>query len=289
MYNARPEIVEILDHLFFPSVLRNASSDKQLVLLDDFSPLERETQRLVAKYLPELKRRFGDVFYARNSHNLGFAGSYNKGMSAAEGTNLIVTNDDVYLPMGSLNSLLSVLREPQAGIVGPVTNYAFSYQNTKLFGRLKDYSPGELQRIERFAGELKKKIGKKVISVDRLIGFCMAISGDLHRQVGGFDDGFTFGAFEDMDYCITAQRAGYRVLLDASTFIEHGGAQGGSMSFRQERLKTLKHWLKNALRLARKHRMRYADIAALFVDAFIQFRFDKHTVTAHLKPYFGVD
>jgi GT2 family glycosyltransferase len=289
MYNARPEIFEVLDELFFPSLIRNGSANKQLILLDDASPLEHETQRLIAKYLPDVKTRFGDFRFIRNAANLGFAGSYNKGMRMAEGANLVVTNDDVYFPVGSLDGLVSVLKEPQAGIVGPVTNYAFSYQNTRLFGRLKDHSAAELQRIERFAQELKTKVGKKVIPVDRLTGFCLAISGDLHRQIGGFDDGFTFGAFEDADYCIRARKVGWQVLLDASTFIEHGGAQGGSLSFKQEWLKTRRHWLMNAIRFARKHKMRLRQITGLFVDTFIQHQFDRHTVTPHLKRFLRAD
>ncbi len=284
MFNAGPKAIEIIDKHFFPSLLRNAASDKQLILLDDASPLERETSDLVAKYAPSLKARFGDFSYSRNPQNLGFGGSYNKGMRQGEGRNLLITNDDVYFPLGSVEALLQALKEePGAGLVGPVTNGATSYQNTRLFARIKNYSPSEQRRIEQFAQELNRKVGNKLIPVDRLIGFCLAVSSDLLRDVGYFDDSFTHGSFEDDDYCIRARNAGYKVLLDASTFVEHGGPYGGAVSLRQNLFRTLKYTLKNGARLARKHRIPYAGIARRFVDGALQFQFDKKTVTAELK------
>ncbi len=286
MYNARPDVLEVIERLFFPSLIRNASPQLQFILLDDASPLREETERLVARFASDLRRAFGDFQFLRNPRNLGFAGSYNRGMRRAEGEHVILINDDVYLPQGSLESLLDILHsEVGVGLVGPVTNWVCGYQNTRLFPRLKDFSPSELERIEAFARELRRRVGRRVIPVTRLIGFCLAISGDLIREIGYLDESFTHGLYEDDDYCLRARKVGYRVLVDVATFVEHGGPRGGGMSFRQSFLKTLVAAFTNGVRLARKHDLPLSAIARQSLEGFLQFFLDRHTVTAYLKPY----
>lgn len=286
MYNAGPAVLEVIDRLFFPSLVRNGSADKQLILLDDASPLRKETLMLVGKYEAEFRRVFGDFQFLQNDHNRGFGGSYNRGMRRADGHHVILLNDDVYLPRGSLDGLLDVLRhESGAGLVGPVTNWVCGYQNTRLFPRLKDFSPAELERIEAFARELRRRVGRRVIPVTRLIGFCLAISGDLIREIGYLDESFAHGLYEDDDYCLRARKAGFQLLVDASTFVEHGGPQGGGMSFRQNLVKTLRAAFANGMRLAKKHDLPLSAIARQSLEGFLQFFLDRHTVTAYLKPF----
>ena len=85
MYNARASTLEVVDKLLMPSLINNLDSSKQLILLDDVSPLRKETRELVEKYKLDLEKRLGDFKYVENEHNLGFAGSYNRGMKMAEG------------------------------------------------------------------------------------------------------------------------------------------------------------------------------------------------------------
>ncbi|MCS6817696.1 MAG: glycosyltransferase family 2 protein [Blastocatellia bacterium] len=286
MYNAGPAVLEVIDRLFFPSLLRNGSTDKQLILLDDASPLSRQTLALVQKYEPEFRRAFGDYQFLQNPRNLGFGGSYNRGMRRADGQVLVILNDDLYLPEGSLDRLLEVLSEgPGVGLVGPVTNWVTAYQNTHLFPRIKDLSLEEQERIERFALRLRQRVGKRAIPVDRLIGFCLAISGDLVRTIGYLDESFAHGLFEDDDYCLRARRAGFRLLLDLSTFVYHGGPSGGGLSMRQNFPRTVKYAFRNGLRFARKHGLSYWAVLRQSLVGLVQFAFDKNTVTAQLEAY----
>ncbi len=289
MYNAGSAILEVLDRLFLPSVLRNGSPEKQLILLDDASPLWKDTLRLVEKYEPEFRRVFGDYQFLRNPRNLGFGGSYNRGMARAEGASVVLLNDDVYLPLGSIDRLVNVLvEEPQAGLVGPVTNWVTAYQNTRLFPRIRNCSPQELERIERFAAELRRRVGPRTIPVDRLIGFCLAIHRDVIRAIGYLDESFAHGLYEDDDYCLRARRAGFRLLLDLSTFVHHGGPSGGGLSLRQNLLRTVRAAFRNGRHLARKHNIPYWALIRQSFIGFLQFALDWRTVTVHLRPYLDV-
>ncbi|PIN80577.1 hypothetical protein COV16_00640 [Candidatus Woesearchaeota archaeon CG10_big_fil_rev_8_21_14_0_10_34_8] len=86
-YNRKLSTLEVIDKMFLPSLVNNADSDTEVVIIDDCSPLEKETKELVEKHLPDLKR-FGKVVFKRNSKNLGFAGSFNRGIKIASGNRL---------------------------------------------------------------------------------------------------------------------------------------------------------------------------------------------------------
>jgi len=54
LYNSRPETLEVIDKLFFPSLLNNITPQTQLIVLDDRSPLQKETNELIEKYRSEI-------------------------------------------------------------------------------------------------------------------------------------------------------------------------------------------------------------------------------------------
>lgn len=257
MFNARPETIEVVEKLFLPSVLRNASSDIQLVIVDDGSPLYKETKRAVEAFQRDLTTRMGDVVYFRNEENLGFAGSYNKGIERAEGEVVVITNDDIYFPEGSVMAMTNILRlADKAGALGPLINSAWSFQNITLFERIKNYSPEELQRIEAFAAWLRQVMVGKTYEMKgknrNLLASCLALKREALEAVGYFDERYQYGMFEDIDLCRRLRNAGYHLVLDEATFVEHGGPKGASMSLKQDRTRHIRAMIANAIKYADK-------------------------------------
>lgn len=258
MFNSKPETIEAVEKLFLPSLLRNASNKIQLVIVDDGSPLYRETNRVIAAFQRDLMAKMGDVVYFRNQENLGFARSYNRGIEQAEGEIVVIANDDIYLPEGSVAAMTNILRlEDNAAAVGPVINSAWSFQNTTLFkGKINDYSPSELERIEAFASWLRKIMTGKAHEMTGknrdLMGSCLALKKEALKDVGYFDERYKYGMFEDIDLCRRLRSAGYRLILDKATFVEHGGPKGASVSLKQNRKKHIKAMITNALQYADK-------------------------------------
>ncbi|PIZ40752.1 hypothetical protein COY35_01630 [candidate division WWE3 bacterium CG_4_10_14_0_2_um_filter_47_8] len=280
MHNSNEEVLEIIEKLLFPSLCQNGDKTKELILLDDLSPLKKKTDLLVEGYRDKLASSFAGFKYIRNKKNLGFAGSYNKGIKLAKGEQILIANSDVYFPKDSINSLMEVLKQnDKFGVVGPVTNEACSYQNTNLFQRLRDYSRGEIGRIERFASWLKKVMEGQYIENLQLIGFCLCCKAEVFRRVGYFDPRFKAGGAEDIDLLSRARKY-YSIVLDCSTFVEHGGTQGASLSlFRGGSLRRLFHYaVLNPLRYARK----WGNCSILFfsLKGLLQYLFDIDTVTS---------
>lgn len=242
MYNKKKSTLKILDSLFFPSLLNNASKNKELILIDDCSPLKQQTKELVEKYLPELKKKFKRVIFVRNSFNYGFSESFNKGIKLSRGDILIITNDDVYFPKGSIDSLINIMKKSKAyGIIGPITNEktACSYQYCKQAPELRNFSFSEINRIESFAGLIRKIMIKSVITTDFVAGFCFAVPRRIIDDIGPFDEYFKYGFYEDLDFSKRIATK-YKQGIVPSVFIYHGGLKGkASSSFNQRPVKMI--------------------------------------------------
>lgn len=258
MYNSNPATVNLIEKLFFPSLLNNLSSRTQLVIVDDASPLKTETQKMVDRFMPDFKSRAGNVIFQRSSQNSGgFAPAYNYAVSLAEGPVVAMVNDDIYLPRQAISSMVEVLTsDPQSGAVGPVLNNVWTFQGINLFPPLKDLSLAELSRIDKFSNWLKQVMSGQKYLLSRpsvnLVGACLVFRKKVWDQVSGLDEHYRYGLFEDADWGRKVKQAGYHLVVDAATFVEHGGPQGGSTSLKQQSLKHLEGMVKNTLKYGNK-------------------------------------
>ncbi len=264
MYNKNESVIKIIDEMFFPSLIRNSSHDKELIIIDDCSPLKQKTKELIQKYMKTLKSKFGRVVFSRNQTNLGFGGSYNRAIYMATGKNLIITNDDIYFPKNSIDSLVSALNNKKVGSVGPITGSrsVCTYQYCKQGPSIKSYSKKDFQNIEDFAVKIKKLMkGVPVKKTDILTGFCFATKKKIIDEIGGFDDKvFGYGYLEDTDL-IRRIRQHYDVIISSGVYIHHGGIEGISVSFGQHPVKKLKSYLINCYKYARK----WEDFSGIFI------------------------
>ncbi|HEX5393758.1 MAG TPA: glycosyltransferase [Rhodocyclaceae bacterium] len=256
MYNASQEALEAVDRLFLPSLLGNGGAHVQLLLLDDASPLREETRCMTARWRQRLAPCFGDVVMLENDENLGFAESYNRLMRRAEGTLILMTNDDVFLPVGAVARLTAPLLEDVAiGTVAPVTDYAFSFQRTRRFPQLIDYSPSELARIGDFDRRLQERLGGRLIPVPfyDVVGFCQSFRKTDLERLDYFDPAFRYGNYEDRDLNKRLEDSGMSLVVRADTFVKHGGPRGGSLSVLQHAQFRDRYAVRNYQTFADKH------------------------------------
>lgn len=280
MYNSNREILKFIERLLFPSLLQNADKTKELILLDDLSPLREKTNFLVENHRKKFTSSFVDFKYIQNRKNLGFAKSYNKGIRLAKGRQILIANSDVYFPKGSINALSKILESNKKfGIVGPVTNGAAGFQNTHLFPRLKNYSKDEIKRIEGFASWLKKVTDGQCVKNVALIGFCLCCKKEIFQKVGYFDPRFKAGGAEDIDLVLRTGKY-YFTILDCSTFVVHGGTTGPLLSFRRSSIKKIfQYLLLSPIKYAHKWNS-WFSLPFASIKGLLQYLFDIDTVTA---------
>lgn len=127
-------------------------------------------------------------------------------------------------------------------------------------------------------GDALKVIGEK----DDIFGFCMAFSADILKEVGYFDTQFSLGYYEDTDFEKRIRKAGFSIVVDRSTFVEHGGVTGASVSMGQYKRQATEAKIKNALRYAWKYRPGgFIEVPKKLCSGILQGR-DIHSVTAEI-------
>lgn len=261
VYNSEPYLVEMFERSFLDGLRRHAPAGAELVIVDDASPLEEETRRsarLAETILP--------VRLHRNPFNRGFAASVNEGLRLASGDLVLLLNSDTRLTAGSVASLAATLAAaPDAAMVGPVSNRAFDADLQQVDGLapLRDFSDSELARVDRFAEELRAK-GEGPVESAYLMGFCILLRREVFERVGPLDESFGLGYLEEVDYCLRVREMGYRILVDRSTFVFHGGLKesrlaggnSGSQTMRTRPFRMLYSLVRNAAYLLWKRRGR---------------------------------
>jgi len=164
-----------------------------------------------------------------NRENRGFAAGCNQGLAVAKGDFLLLLNNDVVVTANWLEGLLECHRtNPHVGIVGPLTNNASGIQGIGP----APYSDGK--GLEGFARQLRRDNRHRRIFSRRLVGFCMLFHQSLYRQIGGLDEQFGTGNFEDDDFCLRSAIAGYCNVVAADTYLHHHGSvsfQGGGLNY----------------------------------------------------------
>ncbi|MGQ9472612.1 MAG: glycosyltransferase family 2 protein [Candidatus Caldatribacteriaceae bacterium] len=169
----------------------------------------------------EFLRNQPNVKLIQNDDNLGFALGNNRGLLEARGNYIVFLNNDVVVTEGWLTRLISCAEsDPRVGIVGPRSNYVAGHQMVQNVPYGED-----MKRMQEFAKEWSQNRMKQWEYTNRVIGFCMLVKREVVDKIGGFDPTFGLGNFEDDDFCIRAQIAGFRIKVAHDVFIHHFGSR----------------------------------------------------------------
>lgn len=168
----------------------------------------------------EWLRTLQDVRVIYNSTNRGYAGGNNQAIAAARGEYIVLLNNDVIVAEGWLDGLLTAFdRIPGIGVSAPRSNRIAGDQVTvdAQYDNLDQMATYAAKRRERFLGE--------GYLTDRAIGLCLCIDRRVIEEIGGIDERFGVGNFEDDDFCMRVRAAGYRIFVCDDVFIHHFGSQ----------------------------------------------------------------
>jgi len=153
-----------------------------------------------------------------NTENRGFAAGNNQGMLAASGEYIMLLNNDTIVTEEWLSGLHYWLKEnPSIGIVGPRANNVAPIQN--VYGTT--YNTNEEMQI--FAKLWREKHRGQGFYPHRLIGFCMLFHRQLLEEVGGLDESFYPGGYEDDDFSIRTRIRGKMLWVAHDVYIHHVG------------------------------------------------------------------
>jgi GT2 family glycosyltransferase len=204
--------------LCLESVWRHTPPPYELLLVDNGS-----TDGTPA-YLDEIRSRPGPVRVEviRNETNRGFAAGCNQARAQAGGRYVVFLNNDTIVTPAWLEGLIEPTRgptTPPVGLVGPVSNFAAAAQHVDV-----DYTDQE--GLARFADRRRQECGGRYIPVSCLSGFCLLARREVLDRLGGFDERYGLGFFDDDDLCLRARKAGYGIAVACSPTSRCSGRSG---------------------------------------------------------------
>ena len=168
-----------------------------------------------------------------SANNLGFARANNRALARAAGRSILFLNPDTVLPAGSLRACLDELwAGPEIGVLTP----KLVDREGRLDRRSKRGFPTVWSSFCYFTGLDQRFTGRRstrytvgwlgedeVGDVESVSGAFMLMPKRVLDEVGGFDTDFFMYA-EDIDLCLRAIGAGYKVRYWPKVTVVHVGA-----------------------------------------------------------------
>jgi GT2 family glycosyltransferase len=179
-----------------------------------------------------------------NRDNRGFAAANNQAAAQARGDILVFLNNDCVVTPGWLETLAGHLdHDPRIGMVGPVTNSGGNGE-AQLGTHYRD-----LDGMRRWAEDYTRAHPGQVADVPMLALFCAAVTRARFAEVGGLDERYGLGLFEDDDLAMALLQRGLRVVLARDVFVHH---YGGASFSKLAPSKYLRLWWQNRRRFEEK-------------------------------------
>jgi len=207
-YNGRDDTLECLE-----SLEKVAYEDFHITIIDNGS-----TDNLG----PAVREKFPHVQYIHSPANLRFAGGNNLALRNAleEGYDyvLLLNNDTVVEPDFLQKMVETGESSAEIGLVGAKMFYYDPPDVIWFAGGVMDVRYAYMRHLG-----IGRKDGGSLDSPQEMTflnGACLLIKSAVLRQVGLLDeDYFLYG--EDQDYCVRAQRAGYKLFYQPAARIRH--------------------------------------------------------------------
>jgi len=167
-----------------------------------------------------LTEKNNSINYYRNDANLGFPIAVNQGIKYSKGDYIVILNNDTIVSSNWLKRLLEVVEtNTEIGMVGPVSNEVSGLQKDN------DAKYNSIKEMQKYASKIKEKNKGEVLYFPRVAFLCTLIKKEVIDKIGGLDERFSPGNYEDDDYCLRAQLAGFKTVIVKDVFIHHYGSK----------------------------------------------------------------
>lgn len=224
IYNAYEDVVECI-----ASLRATTAPDVPLLLIDDASP-DRRMEHVLA---PIAERdRF---LYLRKPKNRGIVDSANFAFVAGGERDVVILNSDIVLPQGWLERLrAAAYSRPNVATVTPLTNngvlYSVPYRNQPIGHLMNGMTTDQMDALIREASAKARPI------VPTAITFCTFFRRAALDVLGVYDEIFSPGYGEEVDFSQRATISGFVNLIADDLFVFHKGSRSFGNNERKRRI-----------------------------------------------------
>lgn len=197
--------------------LQQVETPHQVVVVDNGSTDNS------AEYLIQ---QFPHVTFLVLPKNVGFGAACNMAIRQVLNEQncdyVFLLNNDATVHAQTLDKMLQAARQqPEAGILGPKIYY--SQRHDVLWYAGARCRRGVLAAADTGRGQVDVGQFDTRQEVDFVFGAAMLIHHSVFAEIGFFDPRF-FLYLEDMDFCLRAQKAGFRLLFVPNAIVWHYGS-----------------------------------------------------------------
>lgn len=187
--------------------------------------------------IPEITKKFPDIHLLGNSQNLGFSAANNRAIqeSLQYGSDFVwILNNDTEVTPNALIELLKAFDNERVGIAGskiyfyPGREYHKDRYSKADHGKVIWYAGGLIDWENMYAShrgvdEVDEGQFDTAQETPFVTGCSMLVSRQVFETIGFFDEKL-FAYLEDLDFCLRAKRAGFKLLYFPSSVIWHKNA-----------------------------------------------------------------
>ncbi|WP_407330218.1 glycosyltransferase family 2 protein [Klebsiella pneumoniae] len=245
-------------------VCDNGSSDNSSLKIQEwFCSLENEQRNKCNLHKvseKQLDKKFDknknlNIFFIDIGKNLGFSGGNNVGikfsLSQGDMDYVWLLNNDTVVDSNSLSIMKSAFsRNENIGICGSRLVYFDARDTIQGLGGVfypilcmakhyKAYEPADMQFNDDLVSD----------QIDYIIGASMLISKNVLDDIGGLCEDY-FLYFEEIDFCLRAKNAGYKIFVTTESIVYH--KEGASTKKNSKGIVSDFYWVRNRLLVAKK-------------------------------------
>ncbi len=149
-----------------------------------------------------------EVVFLQNETNEGFPRGMNRGLRASRAPYVCLLNNDLRFGKGWLQEMIDVAgANPSIGVLNPTSSTFGVYPPHGMSYR--EYN----QTLAPLRGQY--------VEVGMCIGFCMLITRAVIDRIGGLNEEVERIFFEDEEYCMRAQQAGFLCVVASASYVYH--------------------------------------------------------------------
>lgn len=198
------------------AVFSYKDSDVEIIIVDDasednsISAIESVINSKSANLKPKIK-------ILRNSKNLGFSSSINKGVKESNGEIAVLLNTDVIPEINFLKPLVDHFKDDKVFAAGALDK---SVENGKIILRGRGVGKWERGFLMHSRGEINKT---NTLWVN---GGSGAFRKSVWEKLGGFSELYNPFYWEDIDFSYRALKSGYNAIFEPGSVVVHEHEKG---------------------------------------------------------------
>src|SRR3989344_3560356 len=189
----------------------------------------------------EALSKIKDITLVKNDKNLGYSGGNNIGIKHALSLGseyILILNNDTIVEKSLIINLINSAKK--GDIVSPKIYFAkgFEFHKNRYkkedLGKVIWYAGGKIDwqnviGIHIVVDEVDHGQFSKRLEINLATGACILIRRQVFKKIGFFDEKY-FLYLEDMDFCVRAKRAGFKIIFEPKAILWHKNASSGGGS-----------------------------------------------------------